>query len=105
MTTLISVNCGGDCIGRCDARCYEAREEACDCICSGVNHTVGYERAILNTQAIVENMTSEQIQDWLAKSGREEEHDEAEVTVTNEASGLAKLVLPSLDAFSKTRGR
>ena len=38
MTTLIAVYDNDGCKGRCDARCYEAREPHCDCVCGGRNH-------------------------------------------------------------------
>ena len=30
---------------KCDAGCYNATEKACDCICMGKNHGVGYAKA------------------------------------------------------------
>ena len=41
MTTLIAVHNSEGCVGRCDAKCYEAHEPDCDCICGGGNHGVG----------------------------------------------------------------
>jgi alpha-galactosidase/6-phospho-beta-glucosidase family protein len=35
--------------GRCDAKCYNAVEDECQCCCGGVNHGVGLKRAIDNT--------------------------------------------------------
>jgi len=49
MTTLISAHNGDGCIGRCDARCYNAKGERCRCICGGRNHGVGREKAANNT--------------------------------------------------------
>ncbi len=48
MTTLLVVE---DSEGqrRCDARCYNAREPECDCVCGGRNHGVGLRRALANT--------------------------------------------------------
>lgn len=45
MTTLIQT---GGAIGerRCDAKCYEAECVECDCICGGVNHGKGLEKAL-----------------------------------------------------------
>ncbi len=34
--------------GRCDARCYDAMHDDCECICGGLNHGVGYKRAVEN---------------------------------------------------------
>lgn len=45
MSTLIAVyNAEGRCISRCDARCHDARQETCRCICGGELHGRG-ERA------------------------------------------------------------
>ena len=52
MTTLIAVYNNDGCKGRCDARCYEAREPHCDCVCSGRNHGAGLERAVENTREL-----------------------------------------------------
>lgn len=50
MSTLIAVYTSEGCIGRCDARCHDAHEPDCDCICAGRNHGAGRERAIENTR-------------------------------------------------------
>lgn len=49
MTTLIAVYTNRGCIGRCDAKCHDAFEPECICVCGGVNHGVGLSRAIKNT--------------------------------------------------------
>jgi hypothetical protein len=51
MATLISVfNSKGECVGRCDANCYEASDPHCDCICQGENHGMGLGNATKNTE-------------------------------------------------------
>ena len=50
MSTLIAVYNSDGCVGRCDAKCHDAHESDCDCICGGSNHGVGRERAIENTR-------------------------------------------------------
>ena len=50
MSTLISVYNSDGCVGRCDAKCYEAECEVCNCICGGVNHGVGLSKAQDNTR-------------------------------------------------------
>ena len=55
MTTLISYQSSGGDQGRCDAKCYDAREDACDCICGGRNHGSGKQRAIENTRELAES--------------------------------------------------
>lgn len=59
MTTLIAV-CGGDgCEGRCDARCYNAREPHCDCVCGGRNHGAGLKQAVENTRQMAADWMQE----------------------------------------------
>lgn len=51
MTTLIAVYNSVGCVGRCDAKCYDAIHQHCDCICGGMNHGAGRLRAAANTEA------------------------------------------------------
>lgn len=46
MSTAIAVYNSEGCVGRCDAKCHNAVEPACDCICGGRLHGVGAECAI-----------------------------------------------------------
>lgn len=47
---LMSVgNIKGDCVGRCDSRCYNATGPICVCCCGGMNHGKGLQQAIDNT--------------------------------------------------------
>ncbi|MCA1571075.1 MAG: hypothetical protein LC798_12280 [Chloroflexi bacterium] len=52
MTTLIGVYNSEGCVGRCDARCYDAKHPDCDCICGGKNHGAGLNRAVENTREL-----------------------------------------------------
>jgi hypothetical protein len=52
--TLIAVYTSEGCIGRCDAKCYEAREPECTCVCSGANHGAGLAQATDNTRRYAE---------------------------------------------------
>jgi hypothetical protein len=54
MTTLIAVYNSDGCVGRCDAKCYEAVDPDCDCVCGGRNHGVGRAQAATNTAALVD---------------------------------------------------
>lgn len=54
MTTLIAVYNSSGCVGRCDARCHDAEDDECTCICGGLNHGVGQQRAVENTRALAE---------------------------------------------------
>jgi len=54
VTTLISYQSSGGDQGRCDAKCYDASEPDCDCICGGMNHGAGKEQALDNTREMAE---------------------------------------------------
>jgi hypothetical protein len=55
MVTLISYQSSGGDQGRCDAKCYDAREDECTCICASRNHGAGLEQAIDNTRELAES--------------------------------------------------
>ena len=55
MATLIAVYNSEGCVGRCDARCYNAKGGTCDCICGGVNHGAGVNQAMANTREMAES--------------------------------------------------
>ena len=55
MTALIAVYTGDGCIGRCDAKCYNAWGPECHCICQGANHGAGKQEAIDNTRELAES--------------------------------------------------
>jgi hypothetical protein len=55
MVTLISYHSSGGDQGRCDARCHDAAEPECDCICGGRNHGAGKERALDNTRELAQS--------------------------------------------------
>lgn len=61
MTTLIAVYNSSGCVGRCDAKCYNATDAACECICGGKNHGAGLRQATQNTCELAE--------DWIRQSG------------------------------------
>jgi hypothetical protein len=65
MTTLIGVYNSEGCVGRCDAKCYEAQGGDCSCICGGMNHGAGLEQARENTV----QLTREQVQGIEARGG------------------------------------
>jgi hypothetical protein len=55
VTTLIAVYTSSGCVGRCDAKCYLAAEDECDCICQGRNHGAGLQNAIENTRELAQS--------------------------------------------------
>lgn len=59
MATLIAAYNSEGCIGRCDAKCYNATCEHCDCICGGMNHGGGYKQAADNTRVMAEEWIEE----------------------------------------------
>ena len=61
--TLIAVYNSDGCVGRCDAKCYNAEGPECDCICGGRNHGAGKQKAVENTREYVDTMIGE----WNAK--------------------------------------
>lgn len=79
MVTLISYQSSGGDQGRCDAKCYEAREEPCDCICGGRNHGAGLEQATDNTRELAES--------WIEQAranGQDVTHVELAITAMHE---------------------
>lgn len=51
MTTLIILKkADGSLLGRCDAKCHNAKGSKCTCICGGMNHGVELNQAIDNTR-------------------------------------------------------
>lgn len=71
MTVLLAVYNSEGCVGRCDARCYNATEHVCECICKGANHGVGKAQAIAQTTDAFEK--------WL--DDYREVHDFSDVTM------------------------
>lgn len=54
MATLISAyKRDGTPIGRCDARCHNAKTSRCTCVCGGLNHGVGHANALRYTAAAI----------------------------------------------------
>ena len=51
MTTVLAVYNSDGCVGRCDAKCHDAKPGApCDCICGGANHGAGLAIAMANNR-------------------------------------------------------
>lgn len=51
---IIEARIGGKVVGRCDAKCYNAKGPDCHCICGGANHGVGPRIAIEDRQHIAD---------------------------------------------------
>lgn len=63
MPTLIAVYNSDRCVGRCDAKCYNATEPHCDCICGGKNRGAGYKQAADNTRELADQWVEKYIED------------------------------------------
>lgn len=63
MTTLIAVYNSSGCVGCCDAKCYNAQSDECDCICGGMNHGAGIDKSIENTREMVDGWVEDYAQE------------------------------------------
>jgi hypothetical protein len=66
MTTLITVGNSSGVVGRCDAKCYNAKGGKCKCVCGGANHGAGLAAAQSNTNRLAAS--------WIEKYKRENPH-------------------------------
>lgn len=57
MTKLLTYVDDLDLARHCDAHCYNATSKRCKCICSGLNHGVGYQKAVANTRDLPDDWT------------------------------------------------
>lgn len=75
MCTLIAVYNSEGCVGRCDAKCYDAETLPCVCICGGRNHGAGI--------AVAKEQTRELAGEWIERYKRERGlGDDAEALVS-----------------------
>jgi hypothetical protein len=77
--TLIALYTSSGCVGRCDAKCYDAHKPGCGCICGGRNHGAGLERAVDNTRKLAESW-----QEQARAAGQDITHTKLALTVQNE---------------------
>lgn len=59
MSTLMSTGNSSGETGRCDAKCYNAKSEVCNCCCGGRNHGVGITQAVANVNEFYNDMIEE----------------------------------------------
>jgi len=78
---LIEVRNSEGLVGRCDARCYNAKEPHCECICGGRNHGAGLQRAIENTR--------EQAEQWIGAYAERLGLAEYEATVAHQVHQMS----------------
>jgi predicted RNase H-like HicB family nuclease len=79
MTTLISYQSSGGDQGRCDAKCYDAEWDECDCICGERNHGAGLEQATNNARELAESWVEQ-----ARANGQDITHIELVVTAMHE---------------------
>lgn len=60
--TLIAVYNSDGCVGRCDAKCYEATHPHCNCVCGGKNHGAGLDTATANTREMADTWVKNYIE-------------------------------------------
>jgi hypothetical protein len=82
MATLIAIYNSEGCVGRCDAKCYEATHPECDCICGGRNHGAGQQQAMDNTREMVESW----IDEYAARKGLTDYRGEINHELLNQLS-------------------
>lgn len=81
MTTLISVHNSDGCVGRCDAKCYNARGKICHCVCQGKNHGALEAQAKENARKYAD--------DWIELYRVEHPHEELEFRILDQQLELA----------------
>ena len=59
MAVLLAVYTSDGCVGRCDARCYNAHSTHCKCICKGLNHGAGLRKARSQTRELAQKWIDE----------------------------------------------
>lgn len=59
MSTLMSTGNSSGETGRCDAKCYDAKNSKCTCCCGGRNHGVGIKQAADNITEYCKVMINE----------------------------------------------
>lgn len=79
MATLITVGNSDGIVGRCDAKCYNAKHPGCDCICGGKNHGAGFQQAMENTREMVDGWIEEYTERKGLKPGEYEARVSAKV--------------------------
>lgn len=65
MVTLIAVYNSDGLVGRCNAKCYDAKHPECTCVCGGANHGGGLDQAKENT----EQLAAHWIQEYAERKG------------------------------------
>lgn len=56
MVALIVEKTSSGRIRTCNSRCYNAKGAECVCCCKGMNHGIGYDKAVSNTRQTVQEV-------------------------------------------------
>lgn len=67
---LIKISSSGGVTRQCDARCYNASDHMCRCVCGGANHGRGLEQAKVNTELAGKTLARNWIQTRNLKRAR-----------------------------------
>lgn len=86
MSTLIALYNSDGCVGRCDAKCYNATDASCDCICGGANHGKGLVVASVQTEELGQR--------WLERYAAENRLDLDSVVETVKGGATRLVSLP-----------
>jgi hypothetical protein len=86
MATLIAVYYSSGCVGRCDAKCYNATGPDCQCICGGRNHGKGKRQAIENTREMAD--------EWIEAYAQQKGLTEFEASIPARRPDRVQLELP-----------
>ncbi|MCI0575719.1 MAG: hypothetical protein L0331_05865 [Chloroflexi bacterium] len=78
---LVAVYNSEGLVGRCDAKCYEAKHAGCVCVCGGANHGAGLNKAMDNTR--------EMAQEWIEEYARQNDLAEYEGLVNEKPFQLS----------------
>lgn len=72
MSTLIEVRNSSGVVGRCDSKCYNAKEPKCVCVCGGKSHGAGLKQAKKNTREMSEQALEKANKDSKVKINQSE---------------------------------
>ena len=70
--TLIRVTHSDGTSRRCDSRCYNATNKRCECVCGGMNHGVGTEKAVENTREMALALFGQDERGWACLAYRDD---------------------------------
>ena len=69
MVALITVKNSAGVVAQCDAKCYDAHDAECLCICGGKNHGAGFERALEQSDELVDELDAVALRAFAKQNG------------------------------------